>query len=81
MDMKLSAIALGGLDDAQTKLEQAAVRLSSIGQNSPDGTLADTVDLSTEMVNLLSARNQFSVNINVLKTADEIDRETLNILA
>jgi len=76
--MDLSAIALRGLDQAQAKLEKSAARLASSGALSPDG---DTVDLSAEVVALLSAKNAFAAGIKVLRTADEMQRQTIDLLA
>lgn len=41
----------------------------------------DTVDISKEATNLLSDKNGFKANLNVLKTADEMTKELLNIKA
>jgi hypothetical protein len=77
--MDLSAIALQGLDQAQTALETAASKIASAGTLSPDS--ADAVDISAEMVALLSARNMFSVNLATLKVADEVQKSVIDILA
>jgi hypothetical protein len=79
--MEISAIALRGLDQAQAQLEQAGGQLASIGANSSDGIPADTVDLSQAAVSLLSAKNEFAANLKVLKIADELQRQTLDLLA
>lgn len=41
----------------------------------------DSVDISREATNLLSDQNGFKANLGVLKTADEMTRELLNIKA
>lgn len=41
----------------------------------------DAVDISREAINLLSDKNGFKANLNVLKTVDEMTRELLNIKA
>lgn len=79
--MDLSAIALRGLHQAQAKLEEAAARLVSPTASSPEGTPFDTVDLSAAAVALLSSRNEFVTNIKVLHTADEIERQAINVFA
>jgi hypothetical protein len=76
----LSAIALSGLDRAQAGLEQTASRLSRIAAPTSDGTPIDTVDLSTAAVELLAARQDFAINIRLLKTADEVERQAVNLL-
>lgn len=41
----------------------------------------DTVDISKEATNLMSDQNGFKANLSVLKTADEMTKELLNIKA
>ncbi|MBI1739705.1 MAG: hypothetical protein HY233_02490 [Acidobacteriales bacterium] len=77
--MDLSAIALQGLEQAQIQLEKTATRLAS--GEAPDGATSDTVDLSAEMVALLSAKNQFSANLSTLKIADEIEKNVIDLMA
>lgn len=79
--MDVSAIALQGLDLAQTQLERAATRLASAGTLSPDAANVDSVDLSAEMVGLLAAKNQFSVNLKTLKIAGEIQQNLIDLMA
>ena len=79
--MGLSAIALSGLDRAQAGLEQTASRLSRIAAPTSDGAPIDTVDLRTVAVELLAARQDFAINLRLLKTADEIERQVLNLPA
>lgn len=79
--MDLSAIALQGVEQAQVQLENAAVTLAGAGAASPDGASLDTVDLSAEIVALMSAKNQFSANLSTLKTADHIQKNALDLMA
>jgi len=79
--MDLSAIALQGLEQGQVQLENAAARLAGAGTDSPDGAGLDTVDLSAEIVALMAAQNQFSANLSTLKTADQIQKNTLDLMA
>jgi flagellar basal body rod protein FlgG len=79
--MDLSAIALQGLDQAEVQLEAAATRLANAGALSPDGTNVDTVDLSAEMVALLSAKNLFSVNLATLRAANEVQKNAIDVMA
>lgn len=81
MLMEITAIALQGLEQAQAQLEQAAGRLSGVAAVSTDGAPVDTVDLSAEMVALLSAKNDFAMNINVIKKADEMQASLMDLLA
>lgn len=78
--MDVSSIALQGLELAQLQLEKSASRLASAGTSSPSGAPVDTVDLSQEAVAMLSAKNQFSANINVLKIADDMQKSAINLL-
>jgi flagellar basal body rod protein FlgB len=73
--MDITAIALSGMEVAQQNVQKAAKRLSSPEQS------GDTVDLSTEMVSLLDAKNQFAVNAQVMKTAQEMEKRTLDLFA
>ncbi len=79
--MDLSAIALQGLEQADAQLEKAASRIASAAALSPDGSNVDTVDLSAEMVALLSAKNQFSVEVATLKVAGEVQKNEVNLIA
>jgi flagellar basal body rod protein FlgG len=79
--MDLAAIALQGLEQASVQLEKAATSLAGSAASSPDGSNVDIVDLSAEMVALLSAKNQFSVEIATLKVADEVQKNAVNLLA
>jgi len=79
--MDLSAIALQGLEQGQVQLEQAATRLAGAGADSADGAGLDTVDLSAEIVALMSAQNQFSASLSILKTAEELQKNTLDVMA
>jgi flagellar hook protein FlgE len=79
--MDLSAIALQGLEQGQVQLEKAAIRLANVGAESPDGASLDAVDLSAEIVALMSGKTQFSASLSILKTADDIQKTTLNVMA
>ncbi len=77
--MRVLATALTGMEAATRQLERAAVRLSRAGITDPDQP--DTLDLSEEMVQLLSARTAFEANAKVARLADEADRSVLDLLA
>ena len=79
--MDISAIALQGVQQAEAQLEQAATKIASYGAASPDGANLDTVDLSTEMVALMSAKNQTSLNLAVMKTAGEVQKKLIDVMA
>jgi flagellar hook-associated protein FlgK len=79
----MSAInqALQGLQSAESQFNTAASRIAQWPQTQTAPTTApagDTVDLSTEAVNLLQAKNDFDVNTKVIKIADQMDLTLLN---
>ncbi len=67
--------ALGGMRTAQNSLEQTAERIAA--STRPQ----DSVDLSTEMVEMLAAANQYQANARVIQTTDTMQKKLLNILA
>ncbi len=77
--MDPSSIALQGLHQAETQLETAAARIASAGASSPDGVPLDVVDLSTEMVALMSAQNLFEANLATLKTAGQMQKSLVDL--
>ena len=79
--MDASSIALDGLHQADVQLEAAATRIASAGANSPDGATLDVVDLSAEIVALISAGNLFDVNLATLKTADQMQKSLVDLIA
>src|SRR3974390_1847143 len=75
--MDPSSIALQALQQADVQLETAAARIAS--SNSPDAGNLDVVDLSAEMVALMSAQNLFDVNLATLKTANQIQKNMMDV--
>ena len=78
--MSISVSAVTAITQALEQADRAAeeVRRATAPAREPAG---DQVDLSTAAVKLLAARTAFSVGIELAKTADEIDREAINLLA
>jgi hypothetical protein len=70
--VELSSIALQGLERAHATFEQSAARLASVASPTPDGVPVDVADLSTAAVDLLNARQDFSLNLKVVKTTNEM---------
>ena len=68
--------ALGGLRNAKSTLERTAERIAGASTQPPD-----SVDLSTEVVAMFAARNQYQTNARVIQTADEMQKKLLDILA
>ncbi len=79
--MDLSAIALQGIQQASAQIEGAAAQIASLGSQSPDGASLDVVDLSAEVIALLSAKNLAAVNISTFKVSGEVQKALLNVLA
>ena len=69
--MDVSAIALGGLDQAQSKLENTGKQIASP---------TDSVDLSREAVSLLQARTDFQANLATLKVNDQMLHSLFDVL-
>jgi flagellar hook protein FlgE len=64
---------LSGMTQAETSVNQIAARLAQ--------PASDTVDLSSEMVSLIGARNEFATNAKVAETEDQMTESALSILA
>ncbi len=76
--MEILPAALNGLQAAETRLDQTAVRLSRMSGGGAAPT--DTVDVASEMVNLLTARQDFEANVKSLQTASDMVKHTIDIL-
>jgi len=79
--MDPSSIALQGLQQAEVQLETAAAKIAGAGTTSPDGSNLDVVDLSAEMVALMSAQDLSSENVATLKTADQMQKSLVDLTA
>ncbi len=79
--MTVSAIssALTGLAAARQQVEQVAGTLARNGTADP--AQADAANLSEEIVKLLVAQRAFETNVKVARTALEVERSALDILA
>ncbi len=77
--MDVQSVALNGISRAMGDFTHAAARIarSSDVESAP----ADTVDLSTEMLAILQARNAVEMNLQVMRTANEMSSELINLLA
>jgi len=74
-------VALEGLNQAETVLEGAAGKLARLPLVLEAAAPEDVVNLSAEMVALIEARNLFQINARVIRTADELSRSLLDVLA
>jgi flagellar hook protein FlgE len=79
--MDPASIALQGLQQAEAQLNAAAAKIASAGASSADGAGLDVVDLSAEMVALMSAQAAFEVNLATLKTADQMQKGLIDLTA
>jgi flagellar hook protein FlgE len=77
--MDPSSIALQALHQANAQLETAAAKIASAGATSPDGAPVDIVDLSAELVALMTAQNLFEANLATLKTNDQMQKALIDI--
>jgi flagellar hook-associated protein FlgK len=71
--------ALQGLSRSLDSFSHAADRIAQFPASVDQQQ--DQVSLSDEMVALLVARNGYQANLNIIRTADDLDRALLNILA
>ncbi len=79
--MDISGIVLQGLSQAQAQLEHAAVRIAGAGASSVDGMALDTVDLSAEIVALMSAQSSFEANVQTARVSEQVHKSAIDILA
>ena len=79
--MDPASIAFRGLQQAEVQLNAAAARIASAGASSADGASLDVVDLSAEMVALMSAQSAFEVNLATLKIADQMQKGLIDLTA
>ena len=78
--MEILAVALEGLNRAEAKVDQAAVRISQAGI-APNGSSGDAVDMAHEIVNLTVAKDDFLANLKAMQAADDLTKHTIDILA
>lgn len=71
---------LAGLDRAESKINQVASELAHAGTATTGAPGGDTVDLSAEMVSLLQARNDYSGNLKIIQSEDDMNKSLLNVL-
>jgi flagellar hook protein FlgE len=79
--MDPSSIALQGLQQAEVQAETAAAVIAGSGVPSANGSNPDVVDLSAEMLALISAQASFAANIATLETVDQMQQTLLDVTA
>jgi flagellar hook protein FlgE len=52
-----------------------------LGGSASAGVNIDNVDLSAEVVALMTAKNQFSAILGTLKTLDEVQKHAIDLMA
>lgn len=82
--MNVMNAALGGMLIAQSSFERTAQRIAGASTQLTEPTQAtqapDSVDLSTEAVALLAARNQFQASAQVFQAGDKMLKKMLDIM-
>jgi flagellar hook protein FlgE len=63
------------MQKAETQLNTAANKIAQSAQS------GDTLDLSSDMVSLITARDNFMANVGAAKSGDEMQRALLNLIA
>jgi flagellar hook protein FlgE len=82
--MDVMNAALGGMMVAQSSFDSAAQSIAGAYQStqSPRSTQPpDSIDLSTEAVTLLAARNQFQASAQVFQVGDKMQKKLLDMMA
>jgi hypothetical protein len=78
--MDLSAIALQGINQAQPQLDAATTSLASTGTPPSSGGV-DVVDVASQMVAMNSAEILLQLSLSTLKTADQLQKNAIDLLA
>jgi hypothetical protein len=79
--MDISSIALQGVAQAEEQAEAVASSLARAGAASAAGSSGDTVDIGTQILELLSAETLSSITLSVLKAADQIQQSAIDVTA
>ena len=72
--------SLQGMQNAAAQFEQAAGKIAQLPNVLDPNSGVDTVDLSAEMVAMMSARDNFMANVEAAKTGDQLQRTLLNMI-
>jgi flagellar hook protein FlgE len=72
--MQVMAIASAGLQTSMQRFEQSAQRTAAASSPYAD------VDLAQEVVEQVSARSAFSANVSVIRTANQMMGELLDMM-
>lgn len=77
--MHISATALAALSQAVERVDQAAEGIQRATR--PSVAIEDKADLSLQAVSLLVAKNGYDAAVKLAKTADEIQKKAIDLLA
>ena len=69
--------ALHGMQQASELVDRSAQRLARVSSHGS----SDVVSLSDEMLALITAKHSFTANARVLQTAEEIQKQVVDLLA
>ena len=79
----IGASFLQGMQNAQAQFDKAASRIAQLPNGVDAGAAGaggDTIDLSAEIVAMMSARDNFMANVEAAKTGDSMQRTLLNMI-
>lgn len=77
--MTVHSVALDSIGRAAANLDVVAARVANI--SNPESGPADYVELSAEMVALMGARDAMEASFAVLKTANEMSKSLVDLIA
>jgi flagellar hook protein FlgE len=73
--------ALDGMQAAGTQIDTTAARIANYPFAMPPANSGDALDLSTDMVNLLQASDNFAADTKTAQVADQMQQSTISMLA
>lgn len=79
--MDVASIALQGLSQSETQLDAAASSLVDSATGTSGSANLDTLDLSTNILELIAAQTQFSIDLSTVKAAEQVQQSTIDLLA
>jgi len=69
-----------GMTSSLQGMQAAEIQLNQVAKNVAAGPRGDTVDLSTEAVAMIQAKNSFEANTAALKVGDEMTQTLLKVV-
>lgn len=77
----LSVSSLQGMQNAEARFQTTAERIAQLPGAWQNPQSPDRIDLSAEMVAMMSARDNFMANVEAAKAGDGLQRALLNMVA